>query len=303
MDEMDVTAAQTPKEKEDAIIEAFRHFQMICWFSVFFEKSPCVRYCLLRSVMLHNTWRKEAKAMSKYSTGEIAKLCSVTVRTVQYYDTRGILIPSELSEGGRRLYSEDDLKRMKIICFLRELGLPIGAIAQILKEEHPEKVISLLIEQQEKALSDEIIDKEEKLLKLRELKNGLKGKTEFSLETIGDIAVIMEGKKKLKKLHLMMLLTGLPVTALQCFSIIFWIVKGIWWPFIICLLVAIPWGILISRYYFAHVKYICPECHEVFKPTLKEAFWANHTPTARKLTCTSCGHKGFCVEVWGGDGE
>ena len=76
--------------------------------------------------------------MSKYSTGEIAKLCSVTVRTVQYYDTRGILIPSELSEGGRRLYSEDDLKRMKIICFLRELDLPLGAIAQILKEEHPE---------------------------------------------------------------------------------------------------------------------------------------------------------------------
>ena len=36
--------------------------------------------------------------MSKYTTGEIAKLCGVTVRTVQYYDTRGILIPSELSE-------------------------------------------------------------------------------------------------------------------------------------------------------------------------------------------------------------
>ena len=81
--------------------------------------------------------------MSKYTTGELAKLCGVTVRTVQYYDTRGILIPSELSEGGRRLYSEDDLKRMKIICFLRELDLPIGAISQILKEEHPEKVISL----------------------------------------------------------------------------------------------------------------------------------------------------------------
>ena len=75
--------------------------------------------------------------MSKYTTGELAKLCGVTVRTVQYYDTRGILIPSELSEGGRRLYSEDDLKRMKIICFLRELDLPIDAISQILKEEHP----------------------------------------------------------------------------------------------------------------------------------------------------------------------
>ena len=52
--------------------------------------------------------------MSKFTTGELAKLCGVTVRTVQYYDTRGILIPSELSEGGRRLYSEYDLKRMKI---------------------------------------------------------------------------------------------------------------------------------------------------------------------------------------------
>ena len=48
--------------------------------------------------------------MSIYTTGEIAKLCGVTVRTVQYYDSRSILVPSALSEGGRRLYSEEDLK-------------------------------------------------------------------------------------------------------------------------------------------------------------------------------------------------
>ena len=101
--------------------------------------------------------------MSKYTTGEVAKLCGVTVRTVQYYDTRGILVPGELTEGGRRLYSEDDLKRMKVICFLRELDLSIDAISQILREEHPEKVISLLIAQQENILSDEITLKQEKL--------------------------------------------------------------------------------------------------------------------------------------------
>ena len=239
--------------------------------------------------------------MSKYTTGELAKLCGVTVRTVQYYDTRGILIPSELSEGGRRLYSENDLKRMKIICFLRELDLPIDAISQILKEEHPEKVISLLIEQQEKALSDEISDKEETLIKLREMKNELKNQTAFSLESIGDIALLMESKKKLKKMRRMMILTGTPVTALQWVSVIFWIVKGVWWPFVVWALAAAVWGTLISRYYFHHVRYLCPECHEVFKPAWKEAFLANHTPTARKLTCSSCGHKGFCVEVWGGD--
>ena len=241
--------------------------------------------------------------MSKYTTGELAKCCGVTVRTVQYYDARGILVPSELSEGGRRLYSEDDVKRMKIICFLRGLDLPIDAISQILKEEYPEKVISLLMEQREKALSEEIADKEEKLEKLRELKKELKNQAAFSLESIGDIAVIMEDKKKLKRMRWMTILTGAPVTALQWFSIIFWIVRGVWWPFAVWVLAAAVWGTLISRYYFHHVKYICPECHEVFRPTLKEAFWANHTPTARKLTCAACGRKGFCVEIWGGDGK
>ncbi len=239
--------------------------------------------------------------MSKYTTGELAKLCGVTVRTVQYYDSRGILVPSELSEGGRRLYSEEDLKRMRIICFLRDVDLPIDAISRILKEEHPEKVISLLIEQQEIALTEELSDIQEKLDKLRELKSGLKDKKAFSLDTIGDIAIFMEGRKKLKRMRWMMILTGAPFTALQWFSIIFWIVKGIWWPFVLWVLVAAVWGTLVSRYYFTHVKYICPECHEVFRPEFREAFWAKHTPTARRLTCTGCGHKGFCVEIWGGE--
>ncbi len=241
--------------------------------------------------------------MSIYTTGELAKLCGVTVRTVQYYDTRGILTPSGLSEGGRRLYSEDDLRRMKVICFLRDMDLSIDAVSMILKEEHPEKIISLLIGQQEAALSKEIGEKKEKLEKLRELKSGLKNREQFSVESIGDMAVIMDGKKKLRKMRWMMILTGIPVTALQWFSIIFWIAKDIWWPFAVWVPVAVIWGVLVSRYYFNHVKYICPECHEVFKPKMKEAFLAGHTPTARKLTCTACGRKGFCVEVWGGEGE
>ena len=235
--------------------------------------------------------------MSKYTTGEIAKLCGVTVRTVQYYDTRGILIPTELSEGGRRLYSEDDLKRMRIICFLRDLGLPIDCISQLLSEDDPGSVISLLLEQQEQALKEEIGERQEQLQKLEDLKIGLKSVKEFSVESIGDIAYTISNKKKLKKIHMTLLIIGIPLNVFQWASIILWITKGFWQLFVIWAVIAIPYGVWGSRYYFKRVAYICPQCHTVFRPTFKEAFFAKHTPATRKLTCISCGHHGFCVEV------
>ena len=235
--------------------------------------------------------------MSKYTTGEIAKLCSVTVRTVQYYDTRGILVPSELTEGGRRLYSEDDLKKMRIICFLRELGLSIDAIGDLLSEEDPSSVISLILNQQEKALKEEIDEREQKLKKLNELNSGLKSLNEISVESISDIAYIMTRNEELKKTRTALLASAIPLSVLQISSIILWIAKGIWWLFLVWAVVAIPYGVIASKYYYRKVDYICPKCHKVFKPKFKEAFLAKHTPATRKLTCPSCAHVGFCVEV------
>lgn len=235
--------------------------------------------------------------MSKYTTGELAKLCNVSVRTVQYYDTRGILVPSELSEGGRRLYSDEDLKRMKIICFLRDAGLPINSIGELLSEEDPGSVISILLEQQEQALREELSERQAKLELVTQIQRELKGIEHFSVETIGDIAYMMENRKSLNRFHATLVLTGLPMSILQWTSIILWITKGLWWLFVVYLLAAVPYAVLISRYYFKKVAYICPQCHTLFKPDLKEAFWARHTPTLRKLTCTCCGYHGFCVET------
>ena len=236
--------------------------------------------------------------MSKYTTGEIAKLCGVSVRTVQYYDSRNILVPSELSEGGRRLYSEDDLKRMRIICFLREAGVPINSISELFAEEHPEKFISILLDQQEQTLREELEEQQKKLSIIETIKRELKEVKNFSVESIGDIAFVMKNKNKLRKMRLTMVLTGIPVTALQWTSIILWITHGLWWLFAIWACVAIPWGIVVSINYFKRVAYICPECHEVFRPHFKEVFWAYHTPKMRRLTCPKCGHRGLCVEVY-----
>lgn len=240
--------------------------------------------------------------MSKYTTGELAKLCGVTVRTVQYYDSRGILIPTELSEGGRRLYTDDDLRRLRIICFLRDMGLPIDALAQLLAEEEPGRVVELLLEQQEQAVRQELARSQSRLEKLEALRRQVKQQPDFSVESIGDIAYLMERRTQLKRVHTAMLLAGIPMSLLEVTGIVLRIVTGVWWPFAVYLLLAVPFGILISRYYFRRVAYLCPQCHTVFRPVLKEAFFARHTPSARKLTCTCCGYHGFCVETIGGDG-
>ncbi|WP_416469626.1 MerR family transcriptional regulator [Streptococcus thermophilus] len=74
--------------------------------------------------------------MSTFSTGELAKAAEVSVRTVQYYDQRGILTPSKVTEGDWRIYHESDLERLKVICFLRDLDFSINQIKNLLQEEN-----------------------------------------------------------------------------------------------------------------------------------------------------------------------
>lgn len=236
--------------------------------------------------------------MSKYTTGEIAKLCGVTVRTVQYYDTRSILIPSELTEGGRRLYSDEDLEKMKIICYLRSLDFSIDNISMLFKEDNPDKIISLLIEQQEQALSQEIKELQEKLSTISEMKAHLKHIEKFSVNSIGDIVRIMENKKKLKKMRILMIAIGVPLEIFEVITLIIGVTQGIWLPFIIGLALEIIFAVILSKYYYEKIAYICPECHKVFRSSFAKIFFANHTPNTRKLACPYCGKKSFCVETY-----
>jgi MerR family transcriptional regulator, thiopeptide resistance regulator len=56
----------------------------------------------------------------------------VTVRTLHHYDELGLLVPSERSAAGYRLYTEGDLTRLQQIVVYRRLELPLDEIASLL---------------------------------------------------------------------------------------------------------------------------------------------------------------------------
>jgi DNA-binding transcriptional MerR regulator len=67
-----------------------------------------------------------------WKIGELARRTGLTVRTLHHYDSIGLLSPAERSEGGHRVYGEDDVRRLYRIVSLRSLGFPLDAIAGVL---------------------------------------------------------------------------------------------------------------------------------------------------------------------------
>lgn len=64
----------------------------------------------------------------RWKVGELAQASGLTVRALHHYDEIGLLRPSERSDGGHRLYSEQDLARLYVIVTLRALGMSLTAI-------------------------------------------------------------------------------------------------------------------------------------------------------------------------------
>lgn len=84
------------------------------------------------------------------TVGELAKKMSVTVRTLQYYDKKGVLKPSAKSPGGRRLYTKKDMVKLHQILSLKFLGFSLEEIkTKLLNMDTPEEVAEMLKKQKE----------------------------------------------------------------------------------------------------------------------------------------------------------
>ncbi len=67
-----------------------------------------------------------------YRIGEIAKLADVTPDTIRYYEKQQMMDHGGRTEGGFRLYTDHDLKRLKVIRHARQLGFTLESIRELL---------------------------------------------------------------------------------------------------------------------------------------------------------------------------
>ena len=69
-----------------------------------------------------------------FTVGELARLTGITVRALHHYDEIGLVVPSQRTDSGYRLYDDKDVIRLQQVLLFRELGLPLDEIAFAIDE-------------------------------------------------------------------------------------------------------------------------------------------------------------------------
>ncbi|MFT4258263.1 MerR family transcriptional regulator [Microbacterium sp.] len=119
----------------------------------------------------------------EWSIQQIARLAGTTSRTLRHYDELGVVPPSRIGSNGYRYYDEHALVRLQRVLLLRELGLALPQIADVLANEDDEASaltahLSLLRQEQDR-LARQIAAVEHTI-------TALKGREELMAETMFD---------------------------------------------------------------------------------------------------------------------
>jgi DNA-binding transcriptional MerR regulator len=99
------------------------------------------------------------------SIGALANKLEMSQRTIRYYEEIGLLNSIKRIEGGRRVYTDVDLRRLKLIKRLKIMGMTLSEMQELEAmwtiEKSNEKVLKRLLELLEnhlKRLDDRIAD-------------------------------------------------------------------------------------------------------------------------------------------------
>ena len=102
--------------------------------------------------------------------------------------------------------------------------------------------------------------------------------------------------RKHKKLYLFMVIATILMIVAWAGSVIVWEKLNNFVPFIVILPIFIILFICTIVIYIKYVKFVCPKCNQIFKPSANAIIWAIHTPNKRLLKCPHCNTKSWCKE-------
>lgn len=118
-----------------------------------------------------------------YPIGELSRMVNLTQRTIRYYEEIGLLHSVRRIENGKRVYTDDDVRRLKFINRLKMLGLSLAemvALEKIYRQQGSNRDILpklILLLDQRAAQIDERIHQLAALKKeIREYQERLRGK-------------------------------------------------------------------------------------------------------------------------------
>jgi DNA-binding transcriptional MerR regulator len=119
-----------------------------------------------------------------FQIGEIAESLGITTRTIRLYEKEGLIEPPQRTDGGVRFYSKPDIKRLKFVLKLKELGLSLQEMRELAElynkgEKVPEKIMPRLIE----LLDTHLNSIREKVRRLNSLENEIAGYRTRIVET------------------------------------------------------------------------------------------------------------------------
>ena len=101
-----------------------------------------------------------------YTTGDLARATGNTVRTIRFYEEERLLEPAEVSDGGHRRYTDSDLDRLKMIGDLRELGMSLCEIRDVLALRKGCSCVAEFAERLETSLAGHVAEAQRRIERL-----------------------------------------------------------------------------------------------------------------------------------------
>lgn len=122
--------------------------------------------------------------------GDLAKMVGVSVRTLHHYHQIGLLIPGYMTEGGHRLYDEEDLKKLYHIIALKDFGFSLEEIRDLM---HSVSVNPLFLIDLQLKKATKMLQWQQKLCdSLKEVQTMLRAQKSPSVSDLVEIVVMMQ---------------------------------------------------------------------------------------------------------------